>query len=48
MAVDGETETEMDGAGATVMVELADLVESAIDVARRVTVAGVGTVVGAV
>jgi hypothetical protein len=41
-------ETEMGGAGATVMVELADFVESAIDVARSMTVAGVGTVAGAV
>jgi hypothetical protein len=38
----------MDGAGATVMVELADFVESATDVARSATVAGAGTDVGAV
>jgi hypothetical protein len=38
----------MGGAGDTVMVELADFVESATEVARRVTVAGVGTAVGAV
>jgi hypothetical protein len=48
VTVAGEMETEMGGAGATVMVELADFVESAADVARSVTAAGVGTVVGAV
>jgi hypothetical protein len=37
----------MGGAGATVIVELADLVESATDVASRVTMAGEGTVEGA-
>lgn len=44
----GETETEMEGAEAMLMAALADFVESAREVARRVTVAGAGTPAGAV
>lgn len=47
MAVAGDTETEIGGAAATVMVALADFVESAREVARSVTAAGAGTVEGA-
>ncbi len=47
LAVGGATETEMAGAGAIVIRLLDDFVESEFDVARRVTVAGLGTVVGA-
>ena len=48
MVADGETETEMGRGAVRVMVAVVDLVESATDVARRVTVAGAGRVAGAV
>jgi len=47
VAVAGDTETEIGGAAATVMVALADFVESASEAARSVTVAGAGTAAGA-
>ena len=48
MATDGETTTEMAGGAEIEMVVVADLVESATEVARSVTVAGAGRVAGAV
>src|SRR6266481_641730 len=47
-AVDGATLTEIGGGAVTVMVAAADLVPSLTDVAVRVTVAGFGTLPGAV
>jgi hypothetical protein len=47
-AVLGETDTAMGGAAATVIVAVAVLVPSVAEVAVNVTVAGVGTVAGAV
>ncbi len=48
LAVVGATETEIGGGGVTVTVAEANLVGSATEVAVTVTMAGVGTVVGAV
>jgi hypothetical protein len=47
VAVAGETETEIGGAGETVMLALADFVGSETDVAVSVTEAGLGTEAGA-
>ena len=48
LVADGETETEMGRGAVRVMVAALDLVESATEVARSVTVAGVGRTAGAV
>ena len=48
LAEPGASEMEMAGAAVTVMVAASDLVPSAMEVAVTVTVAGFGTVAGAV
>jgi hypothetical protein len=48
LAVAGDTVTTMAGAAATVIMAAADFVPSATEVAVRVTVAGLGTLDGAV